>query len=106
MLKAIGRTPIQSHHRASCHCGAVLLESHLPSGLSDPHRCDCSFCKRKGAIVAAVPEADLKVIQGQATLSRYQFGKQDAEHFFCSICGIYTHHRRSMNPKEFGLNIR
>jgi hypothetical protein len=105
MLKAIGRTPIQSNHRASCHCGAVVLEIHLPAGLPDPHRCDCSLCKRKGAIVAAVPAADLKVIQGQAALRRYQFGKHVAEHFFCGICGIYTHHRRSMNPKEFGFNI-
>ncbi|ANJ59463.1 aldehyde-activating protein [Pseudomonas silesiensis] len=105
MLKAIGKTPIQPHHRASCHCGAVVLEIHLPAGLPQPHRCDCSFCKRKGAIVAAVPATDLKVIRGQAVLRKYQFGRQVAEHFFCGICGIYTHHRRSTNPNEFGFNI-
>lgn len=33
------------------------------------------------------------------------FGRQIAEHFFCGICGIYTHHRRSTNPHEFGFNI-
>ncbi len=75
MLKAIGNTPIQSLHRASCHCGAVVFEIHLPIGLPEPHRCDCSFCKRKGAIVSAVPAADLKVIRGQASLRRYQFGR-------------------------------
>lgn len=105
MLKAIGQTPIQPRHLASCHCGAVVLEIHLPAGLPEPHRCDCSFCKRKGAIVAAVPAADLKVIRGQAVLRKYQFGRQVAEHFFCGICGIYTHHRRSSNPNEFGFNI-
>ena len=105
MLKAIGKTPIQPLHRASCHCGAVVLEIHLPAGLPEPHRCDCSFCKRKGAIVAAVPAADLKVIRGQAALRKYQFGRQVAEHFFCGICGIYSHHRRSTNPNEFGFNI-
>lgn len=105
MLKAIGQTPIQPRHLASCHCGAVVLEIHLPAGLPEPHRCDCSFCKRKGAIVAAVPAADLKVIRGQAVLRKYQFGRQVAEHFFCCICGIYTHHRRSSNPNEFGFNI-
>lgn len=105
MLKAIGKPPIQPLHRASCHCGAVVLEIHLPAGLPEPHRCDCSFCKRKGAIVAAVPAPDLKVIRGQAALCKYQFGRQVAEHFFCGICGIYTHHRRSTNPNEFGFNI-
>lgn len=105
MLKAIGNTRIQPLHRASCHCGAVVLEIRLPKGLPDPHRCDCSFCKRKGAIVAAVPEADLKVVKGEPTLRKYQFGKKVAEHFFCVVCGIYTHHRRSTNPQEFGFNI-
>jgi hypothetical protein len=84
---------------------AVVLEIHLPKGLPDPHRCDCSFCKRKGAIVAAVPEADLKVIKGASILRKYQFGKMVAEHFFWDVCGIYTHHRRSTNPQEFGFNI-
>jgi len=69
------------------------------------HRCDCSFCKRKGAIVAAVHESDLKVIRGETAIVRYQFGKRVTEHFLCGNCGIYTHHRRSTNPQEFGFNI-
>jgi hypothetical protein len=105
MLKKIGNTAIRTHHRASCHCGAVILEIHLPDGIPSPHRCDCSFCKRKGSIVAAVAWADLKVIRGKAALSRYQFGKHVAEHYFCKNCGTYTHHRRSNNPEEFGFNI-
>lgn len=105
MLKQIGNVTLQPYHRASCHCGAVILEIHLPDGLPPPHRCDCSFCKRKGAIVAAVHAADLRVIRGQEALLKYQFGNRVAEHFFCGNCGIYTHHRRSTNPKEFGFNI-
>ena len=105
MLKQIGNTQIRADHRASCHCGAVILELHLPEGLPAPHRCDCSFCKRKGAVVAAVPAADLKVIRGESALRTYQFGKHVAEHFFCGNCGIYTHHRRSTNAQEFGFNV-
>ena len=105
MLKQIGNTQIRADHRASCHCGAVILELHLPEGLPAPHRCNCSFCKRKGAVVAAVPAVDLKVIRGESALRIYQFGKHVAEHFFCGNCGIYTHHRRSTNPQEFGFNV-
>jgi hypothetical protein len=105
MLKIIGNTPIRTLHRASCHCGAVILEIHLPEGVPGPQRCDCSFCKRIGAIVAAVPCADLKVIRGKSALVRYQFGNQVAEHFFCGNCGIYTHHRCSTQPEKFGFNI-
>ncbi|MNL65431.1 Glutathione-dependent formaldehyde-activating enzyme [compost metagenome] len=49
--------------------------------------------------------ADLKVIRGKSALSRYQFGKHVAEHYFCKNCGTYTHHRLSNNPEEFGFNI-
>jgi hypothetical protein len=28
-----------------------------------------------------------------------------AEHFFCSVCGIYTHHRRRSNPNHFSVNV-
>lgn len=105
MLQTIGSTSIRTHHRASCHCGAVILEIHLPDGIPAPHRCDCSFCKRKGAIVAAVPASALKVLRGEAALRTYQFGNQIAEHFFCGNCGIYTHHRRCTNPNEFGFNV-
>lgn len=105
MLTHIGSTPIQAFHRASCHCGAVILELHLPDGIPAPHRCDCSLCKRKGAIFAAVADFDLRVIRGEAALMAYQFGRRRAEHYFCGNCGIYTHHRRASNGKEFAFNI-
>ena len=54
MIKKVGPTEIQRYHRASCHCGAVVLELDLPDGIVDPRRCDCSMCRRKGAIVATV----------------------------------------------------
>ncbi len=50
---------------ASCHCGAVVLELELPDGIVDPRRCDCSMCRRRGAIVASVPLAGLKILQGR-----------------------------------------
>ena len=27
------------------------------------------------------------------------------EHFFCSKCGIYTHHQRRSNPNQYGVNV-
>jgi hypothetical protein len=45
MIKTVGATPIQPKHRASCHCGAVVMELDLPDGVVDPGRCDCSLCR-------------------------------------------------------------
>lgn len=92
-------------HKAACHCGAVELEVRLPNGLVDPHRCDCSICRRRGAIVASAPLADLKVVKGADALTLYQFNTKTAKHYFCSVCGVYTHHQRRSNPDEYSVNV-
>ncbi len=105
MIKTVGGTEIKPKHRASCHCGTVVLELDLPDGLVDPRRCNCSICRRKGAIVAAVPLAGLRVVQGEASLSLYQFNTKVAKHYFCSNCGIYTHHQRRSRPDQYAYNV-
>lgn len=105
MIKQVGETIIQARHRASCHCGAVVLELDLPNGIDNPRRCDCSICRRKGAVVAGVPMSGLHVVRGAEVLRMYQFNTNTAKHFFCSVCGIYTHHQRRSNPQEYGYNV-
>lgn len=105
MIRKVGSTEILLKHRASCHCGAVVLELDLPDGIVDPHRCDCSICRRKGAIAATVPVRGLRVVQGADLLRLYQFNTMTARHYFCAICGIYTHHQRRSNPEEYGYNV-
>jgi hypothetical protein len=104
-IKKIGPTVIAERHKATCHCGAVELELHLPDGVVNPRRCDCSICRRKGAIAASVPLAGLRVVKGQDVLRLYQFNTRTAKHYFCSICGIYTHHQRRSNPNLYGYNV-
>ena len=60
---------------------------------------------KKGIVMKAVADTDFQVISGQEHLSLYQWNKQIAEHFFCSGCGVYTHHRRRRNPRQFSVNI-
>ncbi|MBA5606814.1 GFA family protein [Duganella sp. FT3S] len=105
MIKRVGDTAILPAHRASCHCGAVVLELDLPDGIVDPRRCDCSMCRRRGAIAASVPLAGLRVVQGADALTLYQFNTHTAKHYFCSRCGIYTHHQRRSNPHQYGYNV-
>jgi hypothetical protein len=104
-LKKVGGTDILTRHRATCHCGAVVLELDLPDGVVDPHRCNCSICRRKGAIVGSVPLSGLRILRGQEVLRLYQFNTKTAKHYFCSICGIHTHHQRRSNPAEYSFNV-
>ena len=96
---------IHERHTLTCHCGDVELLLHLPDGLVDPRRCDCSMCRRRGAIVASVPLDDLTVVKGHDALGCYQFNTRTAKHYFCTRCGIYTHHQRRSNPSQFGFNV-
>lgn len=40
-----------------------------------------------------------------AAKGRYQFNTGTAKHYFCSQCGIYTHHQRRSNPGQYGYNV-
>ena len=104
-LKAVDGVAIQPKHRATCHCGNVELELHLPRGLEDVRRCDCSMCRRRGAIAASIALNEIKIVKGAEHLRLYQFKTNTAKHYFCGICGIYTHHQRRSNPEQFGFNV-
>lgn len=105
MIKKVGATEILPRHRLTCHCGDVELMLDLPDGIVDPRRCDCSLCRRRGAIIGAISSAQITVTKGAERLRRYQFHTHVAEHFFCDRCGIYTHHRRRSDPNIFGYNV-
>lgn len=96
---------IKPIHRASCHCGAVVLELTMPNGLEDPRRCSCSMCRKRGAIAASVLLGNLRIVQGEENLTLYQFNTMTAKHYFCKTCGIYTHHQRRSNPHQFAINV-
>ncbi|MDX1402299.1 MAG: GFA family protein [Kiloniellales bacterium] len=88
-----------------CHCGAVEFEVTLDKGLDSVRRCNCSLCRRKGIIMGGVPLSGLRVTKGEDALTLYQWNTQTAKHYFCSICGIHTHHQRRTDPNRFGFNV-
>ncbi|WP_424942856.1 GFA family protein [Aliiroseovarius crassostreae] len=92
------------HHKAACHCGAVQFEVALSDGLNSARRCDCSFCRMRGAVAVSAPLDGVRITKGAENLTLYQFGTGSAKHYFCKTCGIYTHHQRRSNPNEYGVN--
>ena len=93
-----------THVRGTCHCGAVELQLTLPDGLASARRCDCSFCRRRGAIVVSASLDQLVIVRGEQNLTLYQWGTGTAKDWFCKTCGIYTHHQRRSNPLQYGIN--
>jgi hypothetical protein len=96
---------IKPTHQGSCHCGAVKFEVHIPDGLVDLRYCNCSMCRRRGAVVASVPLDGFRLLAGSEYLHLYQFNTKSAKHYFCSVCGIYTHHQQRAAPDHFGFNV-
>ena len=90
--------------KLSCHCGEIKAEIDIKS-FDKILRCNCSICKRKGAIMTIVKNEDFKIIKGKDKLSTYKFHSKVAQHFFCSVCGIYTHHHPRSNPSMTGFNL-
>lgn len=91
--------------KGRCHCGAVEFEVRTNSDALDLRRCNCSICRRKGAIMATAKTSDLTITRGKDVLSLYQWNTGIAKHYFCSVCGIYTHHQRRSAPDEYGFNL-
>ena len=91
--------------KLKCHCGEVEAEINVPENLEKFLRCNCSICKRKGAIMYMVKNEDFKITKGKESLTLYQFHSKVAKHYFCSICGIYTHHNPRSNPAMTGFNL-
>ena len=89
-----------------CHCGEVELEIKESEGaLNKFLRCNCTICKKKGYIMTFAPITDVKITKGEDKLKLYQYHTKVAEHYFCSACGIYTHHKMRSRPDTFGLNV-
>ena len=89
----------------ACHCGAVRFAVTLTEGFASARRCTCSICRMRGAVaVTSTPEA-FRITQGEDKLATYRFNTGVAEHHFCSVCGIYTHHKRRSDPNQLGVNV-
>ena len=90
--------------KLKCHCGFIEAEINTKN-LSKLLRCNCSLCKRKGAIMSMVKNENFKITKGSDYLKLYQFHTKVAKHYFCSNCGVYTHHNPRSNPSMTGFNL-
>ena len=89
----------------SCHCGGVQFQIETELSLGPYFRCNCSLCSRKGAVMGAAPRSSLSVTAGADLMSTYTWNTQEAQHYFCKVCGIYTHHAMRGEIGTVGVNM-
>jgi len=91
---------------ATCHCGAVRVEvPRRPRRLTS---CNCSICRRYGALWAYYKAFEVRVAGASGATSEYSWGDKALRFVRCGNCGCITHWER-INPREdarMGVNAR
>lgn len=88
----------------TCHCGAVsYVFGHVPSRTNS---CNCSICRRLGALWIYAPVAEITVTGPTA---RYIHGDKKLAFHWCKTCGCTTHWE-NLTPEEtdayMAVNLR
>jgi hypothetical protein len=89
-----------------CHCGNVRFDVNVD--LTQVLDCNCSICKKRGALWAFAPADKFALRAGDEALTDYQFGKKTIHHLFCAQCGVGAFSRgQTPDGKEVvAINVR
>ncbi len=92
-------------YSGGCHCGSVRYE--VDADLSQVMACNCSICRKRGALLTFVPADKFRLGSGEDVLTDYQFNKKVIHHLFCSTCGVGSFARgRGPNGAEMiAINV-
>src|SRR6185503_5576783 len=91
-------------YRGTCHCGRVKFE--VDADIDHVRVCDCSICRRRGALLHRVAESDLRLLTPLDDLTLYQWNTRTAKDYFCPVCGILPFRRPRTAPEKWSVNIR
>ncbi|HXU71191.1 MAG TPA: GFA family protein [Polyangia bacterium] len=96
-----------ANYMGSCHCGNVKYEVQDLT-IDKVVSCNCSMCRRKGALLAFVPATQFKLISGEGDLKNYHFNRNVIDHLFCGNCGVssFARGKRPDGTPIAALNVR
>jgi hypothetical protein len=89
---------------ASCHCGAVRV--HVRQSPRTIVNCNCSICRRYGALWAYYKPTSVKIEAPKNGLSKYSWNKRIRDYYRCKRCGCVTHYtyRGEQRDTLMGVN--
>jgi len=90
----------------TCHCGAVRVEvPRRPRMLTS---CNCSICRRYGALWAYYRAADVRVVAKRGATDSYSWGVKALKFVRCANCGCVMNweRRRPRKQNYMGVNAR
>ena len=90
-------------YTGQCHCGRVKFEADFE--LKRTYQCNCSYCRRRNAVMHRVATVSFRVTQGKDAITLYQFHTRVAKHYFCEHCGIFVYSRLRTSATEYAINL-
>ncbi len=91
-------------YKGSCHCGRVQFE--VDADLTHVRVCDCTICRKRGALNFRVEDADMRLLTPLQDMSLYQWHTKIAKDYFCPDCGILPFRRPRTAPELWTVNVR
>ncbi|MCB1694456.1 MAG: GFA family protein [Pseudomonadales bacterium] len=95
---------MKQSYGGSCHCGAVRFEVDMD--LDHVRVCDCSLCRKRGALNHRVESTDLRILTPLDEMTLYQWHTKTAKDYFCPVCGILPFRRPRTAPELWTINVR
>jgi len=92
-------------YNGTCHCQAIKFAFTSDNILKGIYKCNCTLCRKKSILMKAEHKSQFEIVSGDENLLSYKWNKNIAEHFFCKLCGVYTHHKRRRNPDQIVVNV-
>lgn len=92
--------------RGGCHCGGlkVAFETSLDPGDLQLRACQCSFCRRHGAVTTSDPSGGLRIRVGEpGQLQRYRFALAITDFLVCRTCGVYVAATMEVDGRLLGV---
>ncbi|HHB83076.1 MAG TPA: GFA family protein [Devosia sp.] len=91
---------MEKAYQGACHCGRVKFE--VVADIEQVRVCDCSVCKKRGALIYRVEEQNICFNTPLGDLTVYKWGTFTGKDYFCPVCGIMPF-RRPSAPTDMEL---
>ncbi len=95
-------------YKGGCHCQDVRFTINLenPIESSDMTACNCSMCEKLAYIHLIIAKDQFQLTSDWNNLSKYQFNKKIAQHYFCKHCGVKSFYQPRSHPDCWSVNVR
>lgn len=83
-------------YTGGCHCGKIRFS--VDADLSNVIECNCSYCAKKGLLLAFTPSTAFTLTAGDdSAQTEYRFNTMKIRHLFCTTCGVQAY-GRALSP--------